>query len=774
MTVPAVPAARLILLALPAPVLLLLLLLVPLAAGAQVEGPTTEFEDAGGAAWTSLEGEQTFLTAVEEASDRVEVTEVGRSVEDRPIQLVRIGHPAPPPLPGALDRPTMFLTCSVHGNEPAGREACLITLRDLALSEDPATIDLLSRTTVLVTPTANPDGRAANSRGNADGVDVNRDHLNLRTPESRAIAAVIRDHQPDLVMDMHEYGPSQPVVYDDDVLVLWPRNVNVDEDVHDLSMELAQDHLIAGVEAEGYSADEYGVASAGDIDLTQTAGDEDEGILRNMVGLRHGLGILVESATSPSLTDPTEQLDSAMSRRVASQVATIDQALAFMDTRGAEAMAASDASRTAKAAEGRDRSAPLYVGGQRQDSTIDGSGPPPTAEETIDPPPCGYLLTPEQHDEVAEAFELHGITTVPGPDGSVEVPLAQVAEPVIGLLLDERAVRNAFTGTDTTWAGEGVPQVLDVCQPLAMRTIRRIAESTVPGTAAAAAEVAVVEAATVVLATTADYADALGGTVLARQLGAPLLLSDPAGLSDPVRDEVVRRGVGEAVLLGGVDALSSQVAEDLAELGVEVRRLAGADRFETAGLVLDELGRSGGGAVDRVSVVEGEHADPARGWPDAVSAAALGDPILLVNAARLPAETAARLDGVDVRVIGGTAAVSEAVAEEVEELAGSVTRVAGPTRYATSRVVAETAPAPVGEGLPEVWLASGRHWPEALIAAASGSPFLLIDGLDPDGSPETTAYLTETAEAFGTVTLVGPEAAITAEVEEALRILLGG
>ena len=43
-------------------------------------------------------------------------------------------------------------------------------------------------------------------------------------------------------------------------------------------------------EAAGYSADEYGQYEVADNDIQQSAGDGDEGIMRNAMGLRHALG----------------------------------------------------------------------------------------------------------------------------------------------------------------------------------------------------------------------------------------------------------------------------------------------------------------------------------------------------------------------------------------------------------------------------------------------------------------------------------------------------
>src|SRR5699024_5290119 len=57
---------------------------------------TTGFEDRNGDGWTTLEEEAVFLEELAEMSERVSYSQVGTSVEGRPIRLVRVGFPEPP------------------------------------------------------------------------------------------------------------------------------------------------------------------------------------------------------------------------------------------------------------------------------------------------------------------------------------------------------------------------------------------------------------------------------------------------------------------------------------------------------------------------------------------------------------------------------------------------------------------------------------------------------------------------------------------------------
>ncbi|MFD8688462.1 M14 family metallocarboxypeptidase [Streptomyces sp. NPDC059651] len=393
--------------------------------------PRTGFETANGSRWTGADEERSFIDAVDRHSGRVSVERIGATRQGRPLRLVRIGGGRTPEL-------TVLLVCSQHGDEPAGREACLTAVRDLAYATDRATRAFLSRTEILVLPTANPDGLAAGTRGNADGLDINRDHLALRTAEARALAAVIRDHSPDVIEDLHEYG-STPPYYDKDLYVLWPRTLNADSRVRDASEHLAERHVRPAALDAGFSSGHYGIwtdpVTGGP--LKQTAGDGQERILRNTAAVKHALGLLVESRADP--LSAAERADPALGqrRRVRSQRAALQAVFAYADEERDRIRAATARSRAAGFA---DRG-PVYLGGADNEAA--------EAGETLVDPPCGYRLTAERWADVRDELALHGVTSRPDGDG-VYVPLRQSARKLVPLLLDPRATYRLTNGQADT------------------------------------------------------------------------------------------------------------------------------------------------------------------------------------------------------------------------------------------------------------------------------------------------------------------------------------
>jgi len=279
---------------------------------------------------------------------------------------------------------------------------------------------------------------------------------------------------------------------------------------------------------------------------------------------------------------------------------------------------------------------------------------------------------------------------------------------------------------------------------------------------------------TVVVATGANWPDALGGATLAGALRAPILLSDPLVLSAGVAQEIDRLGATRAIVLGGTGAVSSAVESQLNnQLGdAFVERIGGSTRYQTAELVADRARETLGFAWDGTVLVATGAA-----FPDALAAAPLaagfGWPLLLEGPGGLSAASKAFVaDGVSAAVVlGGTGAVSPGTqAYLAGELgAGAVMRIAGATRYQTASGIAQYG---VDSGFhwDGVAIATGQNFPDALaggvLQGASQSVMLLTTSAQLD--PSARAALEANRNDINTVTYLGGDGAVSPAVRAAV------
>jgi len=185
-----------------------------------------------------------YYAALASGSPRVAVETVGYSHEQRPLQLVTITHPEnferleqmrQAHIENAADAPlVLWFGYSVHGNESSGANAAPAFAWYLAANEDPAFIETLRNTIILMEPVVNPDGLSrfaqwanmhkslsspvadrANrehqevwpgGRFNHYWFDLNRDWLLLTHPESQARIAQYQKWRPHVLTDFHEMG----------------------------------------------------------------------------------------------------------------------------------------------------------------------------------------------------------------------------------------------------------------------------------------------------------------------------------------------------------------------------------------------------------------------------------------------------------------------------------------------------------------------------------------------------------------------------------------
>lgn len=198
-------------------------------------------------------------------------------------------------------------------------------------------------------------------------------------------------------------------------------------------------------------------------------------------------------------------------------------------------------------------------------------------------------------------------------------------------------------------------------------------------------------AGTALLGRSDRFPDSLASGVA--QDGSPLLLTQPDRLAGETRDELRRLGVTRVHLLGGTGAVSDGVANELRRMGLTVSRSAGPTRLETAVAVARTQPDAGTALLARAF---GSAADPSGGFADALAAgawsAATGWPILLSESDALSDATARYLRGSaihTVHVVGGRAAISDLVIDDLRDLGVHVTRVGGATRAATAAAVAQ-------------------------------------------------------------------------------------
>lgn len=130
---------------------------------------------------------------LEKLPSEFDVKELGKSYQDRSINLVKWGN----------GKTKVFLWSQMHGDEATGTMA-LFDLFNFLQTTDPLVKLLTDNCQLYIIPMVNPDGAAAFTRRSAQLIDINRDFLQEKTPEAQILKKCRADINPDFGFNLHD------------------------------------------------------------------------------------------------------------------------------------------------------------------------------------------------------------------------------------------------------------------------------------------------------------------------------------------------------------------------------------------------------------------------------------------------------------------------------------------------------------------------------------------------------------------------------------------
>jgi len=124
----------------------------------------------------------------------IKVEEVGRSFQNREIYQMQFGQ-------GPLK---VFMWSQMHGDEPTATSALIDTFTFLQRNRHIPWVKKIEETiTFRAVPMLNPDGEEMYQRRSALDIDINRDALDLKTPEAQLLKKLRDDWNPSIGFNLH-------------------------------------------------------------------------------------------------------------------------------------------------------------------------------------------------------------------------------------------------------------------------------------------------------------------------------------------------------------------------------------------------------------------------------------------------------------------------------------------------------------------------------------------------------------------------------------------
>ena len=157
--------------------------------------PLSPIERSGFSRLTSYDSLKSFVAEIARRPG-ISVSTIATTSHGRSVFLVR--YSAEMPSPGT---PTLraLLFAQQHGDEPSGKEALTVLLTQLARGELRKSLEGVE---LYIVPQMNPDGAELRQRRTETGIDLNRSHVLLHSPETAGLQEAFFAIHPHVTLDI--------------------------------------------------------------------------------------------------------------------------------------------------------------------------------------------------------------------------------------------------------------------------------------------------------------------------------------------------------------------------------------------------------------------------------------------------------------------------------------------------------------------------------------------------------------------------------------------
>ena len=258
-----------------------------------------------------------FLERAAAASPLVHYTTYGYTTEGRALPLAVVGDiedPSPASV-RATGKTVVYLQGNIHAGEVCGKEALQMLLRDLLAGRHGEWHESM---VLLIAPIYNADGNervtltnrgrqhgpigGMGQRPNAQGYDLNRDHMKLESPEARSVARLFSQYDPHVAVDLHTTNGTQHAYH---ITYSPPLHPNTPPAIDAFLREGLLPHVTNEVrDKHGWEYYYYGNASGrGGGERGWYTFDHRPRFNNNYIGLRNRIAILSEAYSYASFEE---------------------------------------------------------------------------------------------------------------------------------------------------------------------------------------------------------------------------------------------------------------------------------------------------------------------------------------------------------------------------------------------------------------------------------------------------------------------------------------